>query len=168
MLKQPTCYLSPRLEGRVKPDGSRGIFALQPVTTGDLLAVWGGEVLTGAQLAQLSADALRLSLQVEDDLYIVSTHEGPADWMNHSCDPNAGMQGQIVVVALRNIAVGEEVCFDYAMTDGSPYDEFTCGCGAANCRGRIRGDDWRRPELWERYAGHFSPYLQRRIKSLNY
>jgi hypothetical protein len=52
------------------------------------------------------------------------------------------------------------------MSDGSPYDEFDCECGAANCRGRISGNDWRRPELWERYAGHFSPYLQRRINHL--
>ena len=43
------------------------------------------------------------------------------------------------------------------------YDEFACGCGAARCRGRVSGDDWRLPELRERYAGYFSAYLQRRI-----
>jgi hypothetical protein len=30
----------------------------------------------------------------------------------------------------------------------------------------VTGEDWRRPDLWARYAGHFSPYLERRIKAL--
>src|SRR5262249_55358196 len=49
------------------------------------------------------------------------------------------------------------------MSDGTPYDQFPCGCGATTCRGHVTGDDWARPELWERYRGYFSPYLQRRI-----
>lgn len=61
----------------------------------------------------------------------------------------------------------EEVCFDYAMSDGSPYDEFDCTCGAADCRRRVTGNDWCRPELQQRYAGYFSPYLQRRIEQLH-
>ena len=52
------------------------------------------------------------------------------------------------------------------MCDGTPYDEFECACGTSLCRGRVTGEDWRNPELWERYAGHFSPYLERRIKAL--
>jgi hypothetical protein len=67
---------------------------------------------------------------------------------------------------LQRILPGEEVTIDYAMCDGSPYDEFDCACGSPICRGRVTGDDWRNPVLWERYAGHFSPYLERRIKAL--
>lgn len=67
---------------------------------------------------------------------------------------------------MRPIGPGEEVTIDYAMCDGSPYDEFACACGSARCRGRVTGNDWRDPALWERYAGHFSPYLQRRIAAL--
>ncbi len=89
-----------------------------------------------------------------------------ADFINHCCNPNAGLSGQLALVALRDIAPGEEVCFDYAMTDGSVYDEFPCSCGAANCRGRVTGNDWMRPELWKRYGSHFSPYLLRRIERL--
>ena len=64
---------------------------------------------------------------------------------------------------MRDISSGEEITYDYAMSDGSPYDEFTCSCGSPHCRGHVSGDDWRRSELWRRYAGYFSPYLQRRI-----
>jgi hypothetical protein len=64
------------------------------------------------------------------------------------------------------IEPGEEINFDYAMCDGTPYDEFECECGCENCRGRITGSDWARPELWEKYDGYFMPYLARRIEAL--
>jgi hypothetical protein len=152
------------LEGRlITSKGGRGVFARVKIRAGEVLIVWGGEVVTGEMLKWMSADRHRLALQIEEDLYLVTANEGPADWVNHSCNPNAGLVGQIVLVALRDIRPGEEVGFDYAMSDGSPYDEFECGCGAKTCRHHVTGDDWRLPELQARYAGHFSPYLQRRV-----
>jgi uncharacterized protein len=85
------------------------------------------------------------------------------DFVNHSCAPNAGLAGQMALVALRSIRAGEEVCYDYAMSDGSDYDEFACSCGTSMCRGKVTGRDWRLSELQERYEGHFSPYLHRRM-----
>lgn len=106
-------------------------------------------------------------MQVEEELYLTSITLGEQpDYINHSCDPNAGLSGQISVVAMRDIAKGEEVTFDYAMADGSSYDEFPCACGASTCRGLVSGDDWRNQILWHRYRGFFSPYLQRRIDQL--
>lgn len=166
LFPEPTCYLSAKLEGRLRPDGSLGVFTLEPVKAGERLAVWGGEIVDWETLTQLPADLRPYSLQVEEGLYLVSARVGPADWVNHSCDPNAGLSGQMVLVARRDLGIGEEVCFDYAMSDGTPYDEFDCSCGAANCRGRITGNDWLIPELQERYRGYFSPYLQRRIDQL--
>ena len=164
----PNSYLSPKLEGRQSSEkGGRGVFACTPIRAGEIVAVWGGDVMTGEELARLPQDRLTsLAVQVDEDLYLVTTKEGPGDWINHSCNPNAGLRGQITLVAMRDITPGEEVCIDYAMTDGSPYDEFECACGAPTCRGRVTGDDWRNPMLWAQYAGFFSPYLQRRIERL--
>lgn len=163
----PTCYLSPKLEGReCVPKGAKGVFARVLISEGELLALWGGEVIDGEKLSRLPRVVRRLSLQIEENLFFLSSSQGPADWINHSCDPNAGVQGQAALFALRQIFSGEEICFDYAMTDGSPYDEFDCHCGSPLCRGRITGDDWRRSDLWDRYKGYFSTYLQRRIDQL--
>lgn len=142
------------------------MFAVRQIEPGERLAAFGGAVMTAADLAVRDPGLRRLSLQIDEDLYLVSVVESPADWFNHGCDPNAGLQGQLSLVALRAIEPGEEVVYDYAMTDGSAYDEFECACGSQRCRGRVSGDDWRLPELWQRYGNHFSPYLLHRIEGL--
>lgn len=142
------------------------MFARRPIEQGELLAVFGGSVVSADLLRVTSPDVRRLTLQIDEDLFVISTVEGPADWFNHSCEPNAGLRGQLSLVAMRDIDAGEEVSYDYAMSDGSAYDEFHCACGAHRCRGRVTGDDWRLPELWLRYGDHFSPYLQTRIDRL--
>jgi hypothetical protein len=175
----PSGYISPKLEGRLDafrahspktngadkaPKGGRGVFARVALAARETLAVWGGTIVTENELQLLPRDQRhRLCLQVDDGLFIMTTREGPADWINHSCEPNAGLSGQIVLVAMRDIAPGEEICFDYAMTDSFPYDEFDCQCRSALCRGRVTGDDWRDPALQSRYRGFFSPYLERLI-----
>lgn len=161
-------YLSPKLELKAcSHNKGSGIFAREPVIRGELLVVWGGDIVTGEMLLQLPLSIRRHTIQVEENLYQIPTRAiEPTFYVNHSCDPNAGLSGQISLVAMRDIVIGEEICFDYAMCDGSLYDEFVCSCHAARCRGRVTGIDWQREELWERYEGFFSPYLQRRINRL--
>ncbi len=161
-------FLSPKLEVRSEPEkGGFGVYAIAPVPAGEVVAVWGGVVVDAAQLETLPHDVQQHSVQIEEGLYSATIGGAEsADFINHSCDPNLGLRGQIALVALRDISVGEEVCFDYAMTDCTPYDEFECRCGSPICRGTVRGDDWKLPELWAKYAGYFSPYLQRRIDRL--
>ena len=162
-------YLSPKLALRPCPEkGGYGLFAIEPIEAGELLTFWGGKVVTTEELDDYSIEVQTHGIQVDEDLYMLPlSHMEPADYFNHSCDPNAGMDSPASLVAMRDIAVGEEVCFDYAMSDSSDYDEFACHCGLPNCRKRITGHDWQLSELHERYRGYFSPYLQRRIDRLN-
>ena len=161
-------YLSPKLEsGPFHHKGGCGVVARLPVSKGELLVMWGGRVITAAQLDPTIPEFSQRVLQIEEELFLYNPlFNDPADCFNHSCDPNAGMSGQVGLVAMRGIAAGEEVTFDYAMCDGSNYDEFECNCGLPQCRKHVGGEDWKRPELQERYAGYFAPYLQRRIDAL--
>jgi SET domain-containing protein len=161
-------FLSPKCEVRAADDrGGYTVVAREPIAKGELIVVWSGTLVDSAELVTLPPHAKRHSLQVEDDHYLVSlTDCEPPDYVNHSCAPNAGLSGQIALVAMRDIRPGEDITYDYAMSDGSAYDEFDCCCGAAECRGRVTGEDWKRAELWPRYQGYFSPYLQRRIAKL--
>jgi uncharacterized protein len=161
-------FLSPKLEVRAEPEkGGFGVYAIDAVAAGEIVSVWGGYIVDAEQLETLPHEVQQHTVQIEEGLYLATIGGAEtADFINHSCDPNLGLRGQITLVALRDIAVGEEVCFDYAMTDCTPYDEFECHCGSPNCRGIVRGEDWKLPELWARYASYFSPYLQRRIDRL--
>ena len=143
----------------------KGVFAERPFAAGELLAVWGGRIISTAEIDLLPSLERAYVLQVEDDLHLLTprTDIGSADFINHSCDPNAGLVSSVSLVALRPIAAGEEICYDYAMSDSNPFLDFACRCGSPRCRGRISGDDWKLPELRSRYGGHFSPYLLRRM-----
>lgn len=162
-----TSHQSHKLLGRTEGNSRGfGLYAVERIEAGELLVRWGGVVLGRSGFSGMRAALQSISLQIDDDRFLVPLHPCAADRVNHSCEPNAGMNGPFSLVAMRVILPGEEMCYDYAMSDGSDYDEFECGCGAPRCRGRVTGQDWRQPALWERYAGFFSPYLARRIARL--
>jgi uncharacterized protein len=166
-----TCsYASTKVEARITPDRGRAVYCLEPIAKNEVVAIIGGDLLLLADALKMPDDQKSQCLQVEDDhvLWISSYVQSTGDWINHCCKPNLGLAGQISFVAMRDIQAGEELCYDYAMSDGSSIDEFSCGCGAPNCRKTISGQDWKKTDLQEAYAGYFSPYLARRIASLKH
>ena len=168
MSQESTAYLTDKCEVRNRDvAGGRAVYARSVIEPGEIVGVWSGRIVGANALDGLPEGIRHHTVQIEEDLYLASLGpDEPPDFINHACAPNAGLDGQITIVALRRILPGEEVTIDYAMCDGSPYDEFDCACGSPLCRGKVTGDDWREPALWKRYAGHFSPYLQRRIETL--
>ncbi len=163
---KPTAnHLSPKLTVRLCSDKpGQGVFAVEPVEAGEVVAVWGGRIVPAEIAAALPPQTRRYVVQVEDDQYLAPLDRiDPAELINHCCQPNCGLQGQITLVALRHIKPGEEITFDYAATDSSPFLEFECACVKQPCRNRVLADDWRRDEVQAANRGHFSPYLQRRI-----
>ena len=141
-----------------------GVFALDAIPAGTTVAGFGGHVVDSRELEDLG-EAVRIhALQIDDELFLASMPPfDPADYVNHSCDPNCGIVGSVLLVTVRDVDAGEELCFDYAMTDSDDYDTFECTCGTERCRGVVTGDDWKRPELRDRYAGWYSTYLARRL-----
>lgn len=160
-------YISPQLQCRTSPTHGRCLFAIAPIAAGDLCVVWGGDVLSGDEVLALPEDHKAHVVQVDVDHFLYSSPPWPdADYVNHACDPNLVLKGQVSLHARRAIRVGEELSLDYATADSHPYEAFACNCGAATCRGRLTPDDWKRPELWARYGQAFSPYLLERIAVL--
>ncbi len=160
-------WLSPKAQARPAGVKGWGSFAIEPISKDETVVGFGGMMVTRALLSTLGEERQHRSIQVDDDLYLVSgdTPE-PGDMINHSCEPNCGLSGGTLLVAMRDIAVGEELTFDYAMCDATDYDEFTCLCGEVACRGVVTGSDWRDPVLQAKYMGWFSPYLMKRIAAL--
>jgi hypothetical protein len=159
-------FLTPRAQSLPAGVKGRGVFAVDPIAAGDTVAGFGGYMVSKDEFEALPALRVMHSIQMTDDLYLVGPHETEdADLVNHSCEPNCGLLGATILIAMRDIEPGEEITFDYATCDGSAYDEFECACGTAFCRGKITGRDWLLPDLQRRYRGWFSPYLTRRIAS---
>ena len=160
-------WLTPKAQARPAGEKGWGSFVIERISQGETVAAFGGWVVDRATLSGMSEDRQGRSIQIDHELYLVSSDTPePGDMLNHACEPNCGLVGSQVLVAMRDIEPGEELSFDYAMCDASDYDEFQCLCELATCRGIVTGSDWRKPELQEKYAGHFSPYLNRRIAAL--
>jgi SET domain-containing protein len=159
-------YRSPKTEVRPSPIHGTGLFAAHAIATGEIVAVKGGHVLTRAQWTALEPTLGAAEIQIANDLFIAPVRpdhrHGSMLYTNHSCDPNLAIQGQIVLVAMRDIAAGEELTIDWATTDDGDY-ELACRCGSPRCRGTVTGKDWMKPELQARYQGWFCWFLQRKI-----
>jgi uncharacterized protein len=159
-------FFSPKVEKRKSPIDGRGLFARQRIGAGEVVVVKGGYVQTKAQRDEVGKELGPSEIQISEDLFIGPVarrgHEGGMMHLNHSCEPNLGLKGQVVYVALRDIGIDEELTFDYAMNADEP-DEMRCRCGSRSCRGTITGFDWQRPEIQRKYNGYFSWFIQRRI-----
>lgn len=83
--------------------------------------------------------------------------------LNHSCDPTLGWDGATTLVAVRDVAAGEELTTDYSTAVTDPEFVLRCHCPSSRCRQMVTGDDWKIRQLQERYAGHWHPAVQRRI-----
>ena len=163
----PLSYRSPKTEVRASPIHGRGLFATANIAKDEIVLVKGGHIIDGRTLKDTITSALgSVEIQIDDDLYIAPVaaeqREGSMLYSNHSCDANLGIRGEITFVALRDIEAGEELTHDWCMTDDDDYI-LSCNCGAPNCRGKLTGKDWRKPELQKQYAGYFSAYLQKKM-----
>jgi len=119
--------------------GGKAVFARELIEPGEVVAVWSGRLVSAEELDDLPDDIRRHTAQVEEGFYLASLNPDEApDYINHSCEPNAGLDGQITIVAMVAIRPGDEVTIDYAMCDGSPYDEFDCAWLVALPRPRDR------------------------------
>jgi hypothetical protein len=162
-------YRSAKTEVRDSSIHGKGLFAREAIARGEIVAVKGGHVLTASAWARLEPTLGSAEIQIADGLFMAPVNadhrNGSMLYTNHSCDPNLALQGQIVLVAMRDVAPDEELTIDWATTDDLDY-ELTCHCGSRACRGTITGKDWLKPELQERYRGWFCWFLQRKLDAL--
>jgi hypothetical protein len=160
-------YQASGLELATKHRAGDYVVTTTAIAAGTIVVAWGGRVVDRATFSAFDRLQQTHSLQVADDLFLLAPDPPElGDFVNHSCDPTCGVMGSSMLVTMQALLPGDEVTFDYAMTDTDPYDEFACSCGAAACRGLVSADDWRLPELQQRYAGFFSAHVQRRIDQL--
>lgn len=160
------CYRSELVERHDGGIEGVGLFTVEDVEAGQLLAIKGGRLITAKTLEENLEIIDGSHHQVAPNLFLTGLTPEEVDstliGYNHSCDPNAFIDGQIALRAMRAIREGEEVAVDYATIFSSDTQAFECQCGSSQCRHHIQPSvDSQNPQLRERYAGYFADFLAR-------
>jgi hypothetical protein len=132
---------------------------------GTLVIRVGGRLVGTEELRRLMETSEHYvdTLTVFEDVHLVLPTATTVHYGNHSCDPNLWHVGPYDIATRRPVGAGEELTMDYATQTGAPGFSMACRCGAADCRGEVTSEDWRRADLRARYAGHWVPALEARI-----
>ena len=165
-------WLNPKAEPRKTNHCGDGLFAREKIRKGERILIVGGYILTVDEESKL-AESPDNGIQITKDFVICTTKKeeyGGFNFLNHSCEPNAGFNGQIFLVAMKGINRDEEITIDYAMVlhkaNKGPAYKLECLCGAETCRKQVSENDWKNKNLQEKYRGYFQSYLQDEIDRL--
>jgi uncharacterized protein len=109
----------------------RGVFATRSFRPGQAILVFSGPVLNHDEVLALGGDRA-YALQIGADEYLDTMP--PGRYANHSCDPNAGIVNDRMLIALRSVEAGEEIRFDYSTTMSRDHWTMECRCGQPTCR----------------------------------
>jgi len=128
-----------------------GVFATRKIPQGTCIIEYQGERITWKEAVR------RENLKAPDDFhtFFFSLDSGKiidggdngndARWINHSCEPNCEAQeedGKVFIYALRDIARGEELYYDYGLIMEERHTPalkraYRCLCGTSSCRGTL-------------------------------
>ena len=121
-----------------------GCYTTTPIKKGAKVVEYTGDRLTVDQADELYDGCFETYLfGLTDGKYVIDG-DGVAAFINHSCDPNCEVdeiEGKVWILAMRDIAAGEELSYDYNLYDGDDDDIAPCACGAKNCRGSLFSDE---------------------------
>jgi hypothetical protein len=136
----------------------RGLFSGQPIGVGTEILSLTGPRLTLNEVRAKGPLKAANALQIGIDRYL--DLDAPGRYINHSCAPNAAVVRDTTLVAIRPIAAGEEIRFDYSTTISDGWT-MSCRCGADNCRGIVVAFQLLPEEIRRRYAvlGHVQRFM---------
>ncbi len=128
---------------RPSPIHSVGVYATTPIRKGARVVEYLGPRITPEEADRLYEHAARTYLYGLEDGKTVIDGVGLGAYLNHSCDPNCEVdeiKGRVWLIALRDIAAGEELVWDYNLYDDE--DPAPCYCGSRKCRGTMYSREW--------------------------
>jgi hypothetical protein len=166
-----TWWLHPSVEVQPSPIAGRGLFAGAHLPAGTVVSRLGGRLVDTAELRRRLADADAGQAPYVDSIVVgpdrhLLVESGENRFGNHGCDPNLGWVDEYTLATMADVPAGEELLSDYAMSTADPDYVLRCHCPSYRCRQMVAGDDWRIPQLQERYRGWWVPYVQSLVDGL--
>ena len=128
---------------RPSPIHSVGVYTSTPIRKGTRVVEYAGERITVDEADRRYDGVNRTYLYGLDDGKTVIDGHGLGAYLNHSCDPNCEVdeiKGRVWLFAIRDIAAGEELVWDYNLYDDE--DPAPCHCGSRKCRGTMYSREW--------------------------
>lgn len=116
----------------------KGVFAARNLEAGSVICKFTGPLISFADTLRLG-DQESYAVQIDYDAYRLC--EPPFVYTNHSCVPNCGVNQHFQMVAIENIAAGEELFWDYSTSMLERHWTMPCACGHAQCRTLITDFD---------------------------
>ncbi len=135
----------------------KALYATQIIKKDEVICEFDGDVFEAGKCTDLPKDIADHAIQIAEHHWKESA--GFARYINHSCDPNCGMQGLTTIVAMRDIQQGEELTWDYDMTEDSDW-RLTCLCGTKLCRGVIGAYKLVPEDVRKKYGTYVSSWLR--------
>jgi uncharacterized protein len=147
----PAAARGRRIQVRRSGIHGKGVFATVPILEGERIIEYKGRVITWKQAQRAHPHDPNdpnhtFFFHIDDQRVIDGNDQGnSAKWINHSCGPNCEadeVDGRVFINALRDIAPGEELNYDYGLIlEGRMTEKvkkmFACRCGAPQCRGTM-------------------------------
>ena len=159
-------YMSKKTEIKNSSIHGKGLFckAGECIKKGEIVVIKGGYELHRKELSTKSE--IDSYLPIGDDLFLGAKKADEEElvkiYINHSCVPNVGMEGDRTFIAIKDICEGEELVIDYAFIDNEKYS-FQCTCGSKCCRKVIGGFDWMDKQIQKKYKKYFAKYLREKM-----
>ena len=107
-------------------------------------------------------------LQVGYLEWIIPTPGSAGNYLNHSCNPNAGIKGRNAIVAMRLLKKGDEVVIDYALSETYPLWHMRCVCKSKNCRKVVKPYQDLPAQRQKKYVDYTSKYIKDMKMHLNW
>jgi hypothetical protein len=167
-----SCWLHPSVEVRPSPIAGRGLFATADLPAGTSVSRLGGRLVDTGELRRAIAESEAGRAPYVDSIVVgpdehLLVAPGENRFGNHSCDPNLGWADEYTLMTMVDVAAGQELVSDYATSTADPDYVLRCHCPSYRCRQMVAGDDWRIPQLQERYRGWWVPYVQSLVDRLS-
>ena len=159
-------YVSDKIEKRFIDGRGHGLFSKEFISKGEIVSISGGIIINKDDFEKLKSQDLDYAYHITDDFLIcpLNPSDPSDDWrMNHCCEPNCGLDGNIVFIAIKDIQKDEELTYDYCMTETNPNYKMNLFCDKSTCRGILSGNDWMKNDLQKKYGKYFSNYIKNKF-----
>jgi SET domain-containing protein len=142
-----------------------GIMAGEDIKKGDLIRHIKGELKFLSVKNKDDSLSYPNWIGIGEGVWIDPDH--PNQYLNHSCNPTAGVKGKVSIVALKDIKEGQEITIDYSTIEGDALWEMPCDCGEKKCRRLIRGIQYLPKKTFDTYMPYVPKYFQRLYNKVN-